>query len=109
MSRQNSFMRGTGDRCCSNCQNDGQNNGQNNCNDQQSCCDDKGKNPCVVCLPGPEGPQGPAGPRGPIGPQGPVGDTGAQGPQELKTASNMHFLLVGGVIFALVLYLYEIL
>lgn len=123
MSRQNSFMRGTGDRYCGNCQN----NGQNNCNDQQSCCDDKDKNPCVVCPPGPEGPQGPqgdAGPtgpqgptgetgpqgaQGPVGPQGPVGDTGAQGPQELKTASDMQFLLVGGVIFALVLYLYEIL
>ena len=74
MSRQNPFARGTGDRYCSNCQNDG----PNNCNDQQSCCDDKEKNPCVVCPPGPEGPQGPAGPQGPIGPQGPVGDTGAQ-------------------------------
>ena len=93
MSRQNSFMRGTDDRYCGNCQNDS----QNNCNDQQSCCDDKDKNPCVVCPPDPEGPQGP------------VGDTGAQGPQKLKTASDMQFLLVGGVIFALVLYLYEIL
>ena len=80
MSRQNPFMRGTGNRFCKNCQN----GCQNNCNDQHSCCDDdKDKNPCVVCPPGPEGPQGPEGPRGPIGPQGPQGPrgaTGAQGP-----------------------------
>ena len=64
MSRQNPFMRGTGDRYCNNCQN----GCQNNCNDQQSCCDDdKDKNPCIVCQLGPEGPKGPQGPRGPIG------------------------------------------
>ncbi len=77
MSRQNPFMRSTGNRCCNNCQNDC----QNNCNDQQSCCDDdKDKNPCVVCPPGPVGPQGPEGPRGPQGPAGPRGATGSQGP-----------------------------
>jgi len=75
MSRQNPFMRSTGDRFCNNCQN----GGQNNCNDQQSCCDesdcchDNDKNPCIICPPGPEGPQGDAGP---IGPQGPIGATG---------------------------------
>ena len=91
MSKQNPFMRNTGDRSCNNCQN----GYQNNCNDQQSCCDecdechDKDRNPCVICPPGPIGPQGPTGatgpqgPQGPIGPQGPVGDTGAQGPQGL--------------------------
>lgn len=81
MSRQNPFMRSSSDRYCNNCQN----GCQNNCNDQQSCCDDdKDKNPCVVCPPGPMGPQGPTGPegpRGPIGPQGPVGATGPTGPQ----------------------------
>ncbi len=77
MSRQNPFMRSTGDRCCNNCQN----GCQNNCNDQQSCCDDKDKNPCVICPPGPEGPQGPEGPRGPVGPQGPQGPRGATGSQ----------------------------
>lgn len=80
MSRQNPFMRSTGDRYCNNCQN----GGQNNCNDQQSCCDDcddchdKDKNPCVVCPPGPEGPQGP------IGPQGPAGDMGTVGPSSFN-------------------------
>ena len=74
MSRQNPFMRSTGDRHCNNCQNDC----RNTCHDQQCCCDDdKDTNPCVVCPPGPEGPQGPEGPRGS------VGDTGAQGPQGL--------------------------
>ena len=81
MSRQNPFMRSTGDRYCNNCQN----GCQNNCNDQQPCCDDdRDKNPCVVCPPWPMGPQGPEGPRGPVGPQGPQGTrglTGAQGPQ----------------------------
>lgn len=38
MSRQNPFMRSSGDRHCSNCQN----GCQNNCNDQQSCCYDIG-------------------------------------------------------------------
>lgn len=58
MSRQNPFMRSTGDRYCNSCQN----GCQNNCNDQQSCCDgDKDKNPCVVCPPGPVGPQGAQG------------------------------------------------
>ena len=76
MSRQNPFIRSTGDRYCNNCQN----GCQNNCNDQQSCCnDDKDKNPCVVCPPGPEGPRGPQGPQGPIGPQGSTGATGPQG------------------------------
>ena len=71
MSRQNPFMRSTGDRFCNNCQN----GCQNNCNDQQFCCDDdKDKNTSVICPPGPEGPQGSQGPRGP------VEDTGAQGP-----------------------------
>ena len=55
MSRQNPFLRSTGDRYCNNCQN----GCQNNCNDPHSCCDDdKDKNPCVVCPPGPMGPQG---------------------------------------------------
>lgn len=77
MSRYNPFMRSTGNRYCNNCQ-DGC---QNNCNDQHSGCDDKDKNPCIVCPPGPEGPQGPEGPRGPMGAQGPVGPRGATGSQ----------------------------
>ena len=69
MSRQNPFMRSTGNCYCNNCQN----GCQSNCNNQQSCCDkDKNKNPCVVC---------PPGPRGATGPTGPTGATGAQGPQ----------------------------
>jgi len=69
MSRQNPFMRSTGDRHCNNCQNDC----RNTCLDQQCFCDDdKDTNPCVVCPPGPEGPQGPAGPQGPQGDAGPV-------------------------------------
>lgn len=58
MSRQNSF----GD-CCRSCQN----GYRNSCNNQQSRCDDKDKNPCVVCPPGAEGPQGPRGPIGATG------------------------------------------
>ena len=51
------------------------------CGVQKPCCDDdKEKNPCVVC---PPGPQGPVGETGPAGPQGPVGETGPQGPQGL--------------------------
>ena len=79
MSRQNPFMRSTGDRSC-NCRN----GCQNDCSNQHSCCDDDNdRNPCVVCPPGPQGPQGPQGPegpRGPIGPRGPQGETGARGP-----------------------------
>lgn len=54
---------------------------QNGCKDQHCCCDDKDKNPCVVCPPGPEGPQGPQGPRGPAGARGPAGPVGPIGPQ----------------------------
>ncbi len=74
MSKQNPFMRSTGERDC-----------DRNCNNHQSCCDDcndcHDKNPCVICPPGPEGPQGPQGDAGPIGPQGPTGATGPQGAQ----------------------------
>ncbi len=80
MSRQNSFMQNGNECNCNEC--------QGNCNNQQHCCcDDRDKNPCVVCPPGPEGPQGPAGPRGPAGvrgpagPQGPMGAAGPAGPQ----------------------------
>ena len=56
MSRQNPFMRSTGDRFCNNCQN----GYRNNCSDPHSCCDDgddchdkdNDKNPCVICPPG---------------------------------------------------------
>ncbi|MBQ7820948.1 MAG: collagen-like protein [Clostridia bacterium] len=83
MSKENSFMKSISNRSCK-CK-------QNNCNSQKHCCDDdKDKNPCTVCPPGPQGPagergpvgpQGPAGERGPVGPQGPVGETGPVGPQ----------------------------
>ena len=90
MSKQNPFMRST-DCGCSNCQNDC----NSNCNNKPAFCDDKDKNSCVFCPPGPMGPAGPQGPRGlqglpgpmgpagevgPAGPQGPIGETGAQGP-----------------------------
>ena len=95
MSKQNPFMRST-NQCCNSCQN----GCKSNCN-KPTCCDDKDKNPCVLCPPGPQGPagetgpigpqgprglqgfpgpQGPAGEAGPIGPQGPIGETGPQGP-----------------------------
>ena len=55
-------MRGMGNCYCNKCHG----SCQNNCINQQPCCDnDKDKNPCVVC------------------PPGPFGDTGAQGPQGL--------------------------
>lgn len=96
MQKQNPFTRST-NHCCNGCQT-GCNDG---CNNKATRCDDKDKNPCVFCPPGPQGPagergpvgprgprgfqgipgpQGPAGEPGPVGPQGPVGETGAQGP-----------------------------
>ena len=84
MSKENPFMRST-NHCCNGCQ-----NGCNNCSNKPTCCDDKDKNPCVFCPPGPRGPRGeigPAGPQGPRGfqglpgPQGPTGETGPAGPQ----------------------------
>lgn len=63
MSKQNPFTRST-NHCCNGCQT----GCKNDCNNKPSCCDDKDKNPCVFCPPGPQGPQG---------------DTGAQGPQGL--------------------------
>lgn len=96
MNKQNPFMRST-NHCC----NSYQGGCKNDCNNKSSCCDDKDKNPCVFCPPGPQGPigergpigpqgprgfqgprgpQGPAGEVGPVGPQGPIGETGAQGP-----------------------------
>ncbi len=79
MSRENPFMRSTGN-CCDHRHSDCQGN-----SGQPPCCgSDKDNNSCVVCPPGPMGPQGPEGPRGPVGPQGPrgfQGATGAQGPQ----------------------------
>ena len=96
MNKENPFMRST-NRCCNSCQNDC----RNNCGNKPTCCDDKDRNPCAFCPPGPQGPvgergpagpqgprgfqglpgpQGPAGDVGPIGPQGPVGETGPQGP-----------------------------
>ena len=95
MKKQNPFMRST-NHCCNSC--------QSTCKDgynKATCCDDKDKNPCVFCPPGPRGPagergpvgpqgprgfqgltgpQGPAGEVGPAGPQGPIGETGPQGP-----------------------------
>ena len=50
---------------------------QCSCDNRKPCCDDendKDKNPCILCPPGPQGP---------VGPQGPAGDTGARGPQWL--------------------------
>jgi len=96
MKKDDCFMRST-NRCCNGCQS----GCKNNCNNKPSCCDDKDKNPCVFCPPGPQGPagergpagpqgprgfqgipgpQGPAGEVGPVGPQGPAGERGAQGP-----------------------------
>ncbi|MBQ9070233.1 MAG: collagen-like protein [Clostridia bacterium] len=84
MSKQNPFTRST-NRCCNSCQS----GCKNDCNNKPTCCDDKDKNPCVFCPPGPQGPEGergPIGPQGPRGfqglpgPQGPAGETGAQGP-----------------------------
>ena len=72
MKKENPFMR-SANYCCNGCQT----GYKNDCNNKPSCCEDKDKNPCVFC---PPGPQGPAGDRGPAGPQGPVGETGAQGP-----------------------------
>ncbi len=103
MNKQDPFMRST-NHCCNSCQG----GCKNDCNKKHTCCDDKDKNPCVFCPPGPQGPagergprgfqgppgpqgpagevgsvgpQGPTGERGPTGPQGPIGETGAQGPQ----------------------------
>ena len=75
MKKDDCFMRST-NRCCNGCQS----GCKNNCNNKPSCCDDKDKNPCVFC---PPGPQGPAGERGPAGPQGPRGFQGIPGPQGL--------------------------
>ncbi|MBE6537663.1 MAG: collagen-like protein [Ruminococcaceae bacterium] len=105
MSKQNPFMRSS-NRCYNSCQK----GCQNDCNHEPNCCDDRDKNPCAFCPPGPKGPagergpvgpqgprgfqglpgpqgpageigpQGPAGEVGPVGPQGPIGETGAQGP-----------------------------
>ncbi len=84
MSKQNPFMR-SANHCCNDCQI----GCKNDCNHKPTCCDDKDKNPCAFCPPGPQGPageRGPAGPQGPRGfqglpgPQGPAGETGAQGP-----------------------------
>ena len=61
MSKQNPFMRSTNDCYSNGC--------KNGCN-KPICCDNKDKNPCVFC---PPGPQGPAGEIGPAGPQGPSG------------------------------------
>lgn len=106
MSRQNSFMRGNNNRC-SNCDaGNGLQGGANlfGCGGWNPCCDDdKDKDPCTVCPPGPQGPAGPQGPigpqgpvgatgpigpQGPTGPQGPAGDTGPQGPQGLTGATG---------------------
>ena len=85
MNKENPFMRST-NRCCNSCQNDC----RNNCGNKPTCCDDKDRNPCAFCPPGPQGPvgeRGPAGPQGPRGfqgvpgPQGPAGDVGPAGPQ----------------------------
>lgn len=65
MNKQNPFMRST-NYCC----NDRQSTCKNGCGNKMNSCDDKDKNPCVLC---PPGLQGPAGERGPIGPQGPRG------------------------------------
>lgn len=79
MSKENSFMRNADSRSC-NC--NSCNGTQSNCNSQAPCCDnDRDKNPCVLCPPGPEGPMGPQGPRGPVGPRGPIGPVGPRGPQ----------------------------
>ena len=94
MSKQNPFMRST-NCCCNGCQSCC----KNGCDSQSTCCDDKDKNPCAFCPPGPRGPageRGPAGPQGPrgfqglpgptgeagpVGPQGPAGEAGPVGPQ----------------------------
>lgn len=82
MSKQDPYMRSTNDRYSNGC--------QSSCNNKPTCCNDKCKNPCICCPPGPQGPmgeRGPAGPQGPRGyqgfpgPQGPVGETGPVGPQ----------------------------
>ncbi len=83
MDKKHPFMQNTNDHNDQTCQF----NRQGCCNKNHNCFDDdKNKNPCVVCPPGPRGavgPQGPAGPRGevgPIGPQGPAGPQGEAGP-----------------------------
>jgi len=69
MSRKSPFVRSTNNRYCN----------KNSCNMYKPCCNDnKSKNLCAIC---PPGPQGPAGEVGPTGPQGPVGETGPVGPQ----------------------------
>ncbi len=83
MFKPNPFKRRDNDCSC--------NSDQDSFNNCKPCCDDdRDKNPCVVCPPGPQGPvgetgpvgpQGPAGETGPVGPQGPVGETGPVGPQ----------------------------
>lgn len=96
MNKQNPFTRSTNPYC------QGCENGCNKGCRKPTCCDDKDKDPCVLCPPGPRGPvgergpvgpqgprgfqgfpgpQGPAGERGPIGPQGPRGFQGLPGPQ----------------------------
>ena len=84
MSKENPFTRST-NHFCNSCQT----NCKNDCNNKSTCCNDKDKNPCVFCPPGPQGPAGetgPVGPQGPRGlqglpgPQGSIGETGAQGP-----------------------------
>ena len=72
MNKQNPFTRSTNPYC------QGCENGCNKGCRKPTCCDDKDKDPCVLC---PPGPRGPAGERGPVGPQGPRGFQGFQGPQ----------------------------
>ena len=69
MNRQNPFSRGNKSNyfCCE------QDNCQNSCKNSWlcSCCDDdKNKDECVIC---PPGPQGPIGETDPVGPQGIAG------------------------------------
>lgn len=48
------------------------------------------KEPCVICMPGPEGPQGQPGNKGPPGPRGEVGEPGHNGRLEL---TNLELLV----------------
>ena len=72
MNRQNPFMRSTMNRHFESHQSNCRQNScrQCSCDNRKPCCDDendKDKNPCILCPPGPQDP---------VGPQGPAGDTG---------------------------------
>ena len=54
------------------------------CNNKPARCDEKDKEPCVSCPPGPQGPRGFQGPQGPKGEAGERGPRGEQGPRGFR-------------------------